>query len=121
MSVYEPICFLLSLSCRPFSSDRDRLDDFGLSCGISTSDPNKEDIRDRFRDGELDGEKLFWRHFEVFGLAPLDFSSLSSKDTSLSLDGVNSADIILVAGGSSSTFFALLFKLVVDFSSLEDP
>ena len=116
MSVYEPICFLFS--CRPFSSDRDRLDDFGLSCGISTSDPNKEDIRDRFRDGELDGEKLFWRHFEVFGLAPLDFSSPSSKDTSVSLD---SADIILVAGESISPFFALLFKLVVDFSSLEDP
>lgn len=113
---------MASVSCLPFSSDRDRLDDFGLSCGISTSDPNKDEILDMLlascREGELLGENSFWRHFEVFGRAPLAFSSLpllSSKNT-LSLEGLDSVEMILVVFESIPTFLALLSKFIVDFS-----
>ena len=39
-------------------------------------------------EGELLGENSFWRHFEVFGRAPLGFSSLSAPET-LSLEGLD--------------------------------
>ena len=40
------------------------------------------------RKGEVLGENSFWRHFEVFGRAPLSFSSLSAPET-LSLEGLD--------------------------------
>ena len=75
------------------------------------------------REGELLGENSLWRHFEVFGRAPFGFSSLSlpsSKET-LSLEGLDSVDIILVVFESIPTFLALLLKFIVDFSLPEDP
>ena len=117
---------MVPVSCRPsFSSDRDRLDDFGLSSGISTSDPNKEEILDMLvascrGEGELLGGNSFWRHFEVFGRAPLGFSSLSAPET-LSLEGLDSVEIILVVFERIPTFLALVWKFIVDFSLPEDP
>ena len=61
----------------------------------------------------LEGD-LFCRHFEVFGRAPLGFSS--SKDNRLSFDSVESIRVVFE---SIPAFFSLLF--ILDFSLSEDP